>query len=58
MIPKFHKRAIDFSYIGASIGSFTKILSKILSIVDSTIMRMDNYKFEFKGSLGYWIVKN
>ena len=21
-------------------------------------MRMDNYKFKFKGSSGYWIVKN
>ena len=58
----FHKRTIDFRYIAAGIKSSTKTLSKILSgvfsLVDKTIMRMDNYKFKFKGSSGYWIVKN
>ena len=62
MVPKFHKRTIDFRYIAAGIKSSTKTLSKILSgvfsLVDKTIMRMDNYKFKFKGSSGYWIVKN
>ena len=62
MVPKFHKRTIDFRYIAAGIKSSTKTLSKILSgvlsLVDKTIMRMDNYKFKFKGSSRYWIVKN
>ena len=62
MVPKFHKPNIDFSYIAAGIKSSTKQLSKLLSgvltLVDNKLMRMDNYKFEFKGTSGYWIVKN
>ena len=50
MVPKFHKRTIDLRYIAAGIKSstkrLTKILSGVLSLVDNTIMRMDNYKFK------------
>ena len=62
MVPKFHKPNIDFRYIAAGIKSSTKQLSKLLSgvlrLVDNKLMRMDNYKFKFKGTSGYWIVKN
>ena len=62
MLPKFHKDVIDFRYIAAGIKSSTKqlfkILSGVFSLADSKIMRMDNYKFKFKGSSGDWIVKN
>ena len=37
MVPKFHKRTIDFKYIAAGIKSSTKTLSKILSGVLSLV---------------------
>ena len=63
MIPKFHKPALDFRYIAAGTKCSTKILSKILSgvfkLVDSTTLKQaDNFKFKFKDTSGYWIVKN
>ena len=60
MVPKFYKRTIEIycSRITSSTKTLSKILSGVLSLVDKTIMRMDNYKFKFKGSSGYWIVKN
>ena len=62
MVPKFHKPNIDFRYIAAGIKSSTnqlsKLLSGVLTLVDNKLMRMDNYKFKFKGTSGYWIVKN
>ena len=62
MVPKFHKPNIDLRYIAAGIKSPTKQLSELLSgvltLVDNKLMRMDNYKFKFKGTSGYWIVKN
>ena len=62
MLPKFHKPSIDFRYIAAGKKSSTKTLSKLLSsvfkLVDSTLKYMDNYKFKFQNTSGYWVVKN
>ena len=62
MLPKFHKPAIDFRYIAAGKKSSTKTLSKLLSgifkLLDSTLKYMDNFKFKFKNTSGYWIAKN
>ena len=62
MLPKFHKPVIDFWYIAAGKKSSTKTLSKLLSsvfkLLDKTLNYMDNYKFKFKNTSGYWIAKN
>ena len=62
MLPKFHKPVIDFRYIAAGKKSSTKTLSKLLSsvfkLLDKTLNYMDNYKFKFKNTSGYWIAKN
>ena len=46
MLPKFHKPVIDFRYIAAG------------KLCDKTLNYMDNYKFKFKNTSGYWIAKN
>ena len=62
MLPKFHKPVIDFRYIAAGKKSSTKTLSKLLSsvfkLLDKTLKYMDNFKFKFKNTSGYWIAKN
>ena len=40
-------------YIGIKLS---KLFSGVLTLVDSKLMRMDNYKF--KSTSGYWIVKH
>ena len=61
-IPKFHKPKLDFRYIAAGTRCSTKPLAKILSgilkLVDKTLKYSDNFKFKFKNTSGYWIVKN
>ena len=62
MIPKFHKPQLDFRYIAAGTKCSTKPLAKILSgvfkLIDKTLKYSDNFKFKFKNTSGYWIVKN
>ena len=61
-IPKFHKNPTDFRYIAAGVKSSLKTLSKILSgalkLVSSHFDKHCKYKFKFKNTSGYWIVKN
>ena len=53
---------MDYRYIAAGKRSSTKMLSKILSsiltLVDKTLKYSDSFKFKFKNTAGYWIVKN
>ena len=62
MLPKFHKPKLDFRYIAAGVKSSTKCLAKILSsvltLIDNDCKRLDKYRFKFKGTAGYWVVKN
>ena len=62
LTPKFHKRNLDFRYIAAakksSLKSLSQIMSKILKLVDRTILFSDRYKFNFKDASGYFIAKN
>ena len=62
MLLKFHKPVIDFRCIAAGKKSSTKTLSKlfgsVFKLLEKTLNYMDNYKFMFKNTSGYWIAKN
>ena len=64
MIPKFHKRTLDFCYIAAGTKCSTKykplakILTGVFKLIDRTLKYSDNLQFKFKDTSGYWIVKN
>ena len=62
LTPKFHKKNLDFRYIAAarrsSLKSLSKIMSKVLKLVDRTISYSDKYQFNFKDASGYFIAKN
>ena len=60
--PKFHKKNLDFRYIAAakksSLKLLSQIMSKILKLIDRTVMYSDRYQFNFKDASGYFIAKN
>ena len=59
MVPKFHKpNILDILQRVLNRLLNNCLLSGVLTLVDNKLMRMDNYKFKFKGTSGYWIVKN
>ena len=48
--------------MAAEIKSSLKVLAKILTgafkLADKTLKYMDNLKFKFKNTSGYWVTKN
>ena len=62
LTPKFYERCLDFRYKSvakkSSLKSLSQIMSKVLKLVDRTILFSGRYKFHYKDVSGYFIAKN